>query len=242
MAKLPLRAAYGRGTRHHVRAGGATAVGAANERSHARAEWPAARGRPASPVSTCARWLRRLGDDVLTAGHARTRDRPTVRTETVKGELDGGISSAAGGPVQVVRDRPDVMSREGAERQARTAGLCEECRMREAHYGFRMGWRAERRTTLCFPCFRSELGRRQGALARRSGVDSPGLDATQARLPLAGTLETLRTRGRHAQIAARHALDGDVPVQALDPLRATGSPVSWDFRGRHARRRPAAHR
>ena len=160
----------------------------------------------------------------------------------MKGELDGGISSAAGGPVQVVRDRPDVMSREGAERQARTAGLCEECRMREAHYGFRTGWRAERRTTLCFPCFRSELGRRQGALARRSGVDSPGLDATQARLPLAGTLETLRTRGRHAQIAARHALDGDVPVQALDPLRATGSPVSLDFRGRHARRRPAAHR
>ena len=158
----------------------------------------------------------------------------------MKGELDGGISSAAGGPVQVVRDRPDVMSREGAERQARTAGLCEECRMREAHYGFRTGWRAERRTTLCFPCFRSELGRRQGALARRSGVDSPGLDATQARLPLAGTLETLRTRGRHAQIAARHALDGDVPVQALDPLRATGGPVSRDFRGRHARRRPAA--
>ena len=66
----------------------------------------------------------------------------------MKGELDGGISSAAGGPVQVVRDRPDVMSREGAERQARTAGLCEECRMREAHYGFRTGWRAERRTTL----------------------------------------------------------------------------------------------
>ena len=53
--------------------------------------------------------------------------------------------------------------------------------MREAHYGFRTGWRAERRTTLCFPCFRSELGRRQGALARRSGVDSTGLDATQAR-------------------------------------------------------------
>ena len=110
----------------------------------------------------------------LDRGHARTRDRPTVRTETVKGELDGGISSAAGGPVQVVRDRPDVMSREGAERQARTAGLCEECRMREAHYGFRTGWRAERRTTLCFPCFRSELGRRQGALARQSGVDSTG--------------------------------------------------------------------
>ena len=107
---------------------------------------------------------------------------------------------------------PDVMSREAAERQARTAGLCEGCRMREAQYGFRTGWRAERRTTLCFPCFRSELGRRQGALARRGGADGPGLDATQARLPLAGTLETLRARRRHAQIAARHALDGDAPV------------------------------
>ena len=134
---------------------------------------------------------------------------------------------------------PDVMSREAAERQARTAGLCEGCRMREAQYGFRTGWLAERRTTLCF---RSELGRRQGALARRGGTDGPGLDATQARLPLAGTLETLRARRRHAQIAARHALDGDAPVQALDPLRATGSPVSRDFRGRHAKRRPASHR
>ena len=146
------------------------------------------------------------------------------------------------GQFRLYETGPDVMSREAAERQARTAGLCEGCRMREAQYGFRTGWLAERRTTLCFPCFRSELGRRQGALARRGGADGPGLDATQARLPLAVTLEILRTRRRHAQIAARHALDGDAPVQALDPLRATGSPVSRDFRGRHARRRPASHR
>ena len=107
---------------------------------------------------------------------------------------------------------PDVMSREAAERQARTAGLCEGCRMREARYGFRTGWRAERRTTLCFPCFRSELDRRQGVLARRGGADAPGLDTTPARLPLADTLEALRTRRRHAQIAARHALDGARPA------------------------------
>ena len=146
------------------------------------------------------------------------------------------------GQFRLYETGPDVMSREAARRQARTAGLCEQCRMREAHYGFRTGWGAERRTTLCFPCFRSELGRRQGALARRGGTDGPGLDANQARLPLAVTLETLRTRRRHAQIAARHALDGDAPVQALDPLRATGSPISQDFRGPHARRRPASHR
>ena len=66
MTKHPLRAAYGRGTRHHGRADGATAVGAASGRFHARAEWPAAPGRPANPVSASDRWLRRLGDDVLT--------------------------------------------------------------------------------------------------------------------------------------------------------------------------------
>ena len=51
-----------------------------------------------------------------------------------------------------------------------------------------------------------------GRAGTTSGADGPGLDATQARLPLAGTLETLRARRRHAQIAARHALDGDAPV------------------------------
>ena len=55
-----------REARHHVRAGGATAVGAASGRFHARAGWPAAPGRPANPVSASDRWLRRLGDDILT--------------------------------------------------------------------------------------------------------------------------------------------------------------------------------
>ena len=115
------------------------------------------------------------------------------------------------GQFRLYETGPDVMSREAAERQARTAGLCEVCRMREARYGFRTGWRAERRTTLCFPCFRSALDRPQGALARRGGADGPGLDAAQPRLPLADTLEALRIRRRHAQIAARHALDGARP-------------------------------
>ena len=61
------------------------------------------------------------------------------------------------GQFRLYETGPDVMSREAAERQARTAGLGEVCRMREARYGFRTGWRAERRTTLCFPCFRSDL-------------------------------------------------------------------------------------
>ena len=115
------------------------------------------------------------------------------------------------GQFRLYETGPDVMSREAAERQARTAGLCEVCRMREARYGFRTGWRAERRTTLCFPCFRSDLDRRQGALARRGEADGPGLDAAQPRLPLADTLEALRIRRRHAQLAARHALDGARP-------------------------------
>ena len=43
------------------------------------------------------------------------------------------------GQFRLYETGPDVMSREAAERQARTAGLCEGCRMREAHYGFRTG-------------------------------------------------------------------------------------------------------
>ena len=58
----------------------------------------------------------------------------------------------------------------------------------------------------------NNVGRRQGVLARRGGADAPGLDTTPARLPLADTLEALRTRRRHAQIAARHALDGARPA------------------------------
>jgi hypothetical protein len=76
--------------------------------------------------------------------------------------------------------------------------LCASCRAREARYGFRVEHddpQVGRARTLCFDCFRAELSRRQEA-AR----------ATQARLPIDQTLESLGRRRRLAQIAARHAL------------------------------------
>ena len=76
--------------------------------------------------------------------------------------------------------------------------LCASCRSKEARYGFRPDRDdplIERPRTLCFECFRLELGRRQDA-AR----------AIQARLPLEQKLETLGHRRRLAQIAARRAL------------------------------------
>ncbi|MSO84277.1 MAG: hypothetical protein EXQ53_13455 [Acidobacteria bacterium] len=98
--------------------------------------------------------------------------------------------------------------------------LCVGCQAREARYGFRPDADdplVERPRTLCFECFRVEIGRRR--------------EAAQARLPLpphrAGpgleqTLEALSRRRRHAQIAARHALDAwaeaparQVPVRRL---------------------------
>jgi hypothetical protein len=78
------------------------------------------------------------------------------------------------------------------------APLCASCRSREARYGFqpdRDDPQVERPRTLCFECFRLEMGRRQEA-AR----------AVQARLPLGQTLDALSRRRRRAQIAARKAL------------------------------------
>ncbi|MSO46157.1 MAG: hypothetical protein EXQ59_05255 [Acidobacteria bacterium] len=76
--------------------------------------------------------------------------------------------------------------------------LCASCQRKEARYGFqpdRNDPLIERPRTLCFECFRLELGRRQDA-ARD----------VQAVLPLEQTLETLGRRRRQAQIAARRAL------------------------------------
>lgn len=93
-----------------------------------------------------------------------------------------------------------------AARQARReAPLCAGCREREARYGFRSEQddpAAERPRTLCFDCFRVELGRRQAVNARLAR----GWNARQATLPLEHTLETLSRRRRRAQIAARHAI------------------------------------
>ncbi len=89
------------------------------------------------------------------------------------------------------------------ERQ--NAMLCAGCREREARYGFRADEddpAAERPRTLCFECFRVELGRRQAVAARLAR----GWNARQVTLPLEHTLDTLNRRRRRAQIAARHAL------------------------------------
>ena len=83
--------------------------------------------------------------------------------------------------------------------------LCAGCRAREARYGFRdeaQPW-ADRPQTLCFDCFRMEIGRRQAVAAQLAR----GWNASQVRLPLDDTLRELSLRRRRAQIAARHALD-----------------------------------
>jgi hypothetical protein len=82
--------------------------------------------------------------------------------------------------------------------------LCAGCRDKEARYGFRNEEdpTAARPRTLCFDCFRVEVGRRQAVAARMAR----GWNATQTSLPLADTLQRLDLRRRRAQIAARHAL------------------------------------
>ena len=82
--------------------------------------------------------------------------------------------------------------------------LCAGCREKEARYGFRNedNPAADRPRTLCFECFRVEVGRRQAVAARMAR----GWNATQADLPLAETLQRLDLRRRRAQIQARHAL------------------------------------
>jgi hypothetical protein len=85
--------------------------------------------------------------------------------------------------------------------------LCAGCRNKEARYGFRDGkageLRYDRPSTLCFECFRVEIGRRQAVAAQLAR----GWNAEQAPLPLDDTLRDLTRRRRRAQIAARHALE-----------------------------------
>jgi hypothetical protein len=82
--------------------------------------------------------------------------------------------------------------------------VCAACRAREARYGFRdeESPAVGRPRTLCFECFRVEIGRRQDVAARMAR----GWNARQVDLPLSQTLEQLDLRRRRAQIAARHAL------------------------------------
>ena len=104
-------------------------------------------------------------------------------------------------------ERWTITARPGRPKATQAAQpLCAGCRAREARYGFRDEHdhdpTVERPRTLCFDCFRAEIGRRQAVAARLA----QGWNATQVTLPLEQTLESLRRRRRRAQIAARHAL------------------------------------
>lgn len=90
------------------------------------------------------------------------------------------------------------------ERGRPVTPVCAGCREKEARYGFRSEDDpvAARPRTLCFECFRVEIGRRQSVAAQLAR----GWNARQANLPLDDTLEMLSRRRRRAQIAARHAL------------------------------------
>jgi hypothetical protein len=115
---------------------------------------------------------------------------------------DEGQLSLYGGSVAKARVRPASRT---VERQA---PLCAGCRTREARYGFRDESddpSALRPRTLCFDCFRMEISWRQDVAARLAR----GWNAQQAPLPLEATLNELKRRRRRAQIAARHALDGE---------------------------------
>ena len=117
--------------------------------------------------------------------------------------------------------RPKSTRREAQPGQASEQILCAGCRAGEARYGFRDEHdddpTVERPRTLCFECFRAEIGRRQAVatrLARGEAAGSPtrtparwGANATQVNLPLEETLKSLTHRRRRAQIAARHALE-----------------------------------
>ena len=120
-------------------------------------------------------------------------------------ELDRRVTPAAA-PRQPERRRPhpSIAREGGVARVGRTtdrrAGpvLCAACHAREARYGFRAEQddpQLDRPRTLCFECFRLEMGRRQEA-AR----------ATQVQLPLDQRIDALHKRRRRAQIAARKAL------------------------------------
>ncbi len=102
---------------------------------------------------------------------------------------------------------PQVAVRSPGGRGNDGARLCAACRAREARYGFRDEAADDplsgRPHTLCFDCFRAEIGRRQAVAAQLAR----GWNARQVSLPLAGTLDQLSRRRRRAQIAARRVLD-----------------------------------
>jgi len=101
---------------------------------------------------------------------------------------------------------PRPAARPRREPQA-LAPLCAACRAREARYGFQRDGddpQVERPRTLCFECFRLEMGRRHEA-ARAVQPRLP-LAPRPADPPLEERLDALTRRRRRAQIAARKAL------------------------------------
>ena len=75
-----------------------------------------------------------------------------------------------------------------APRPRSSAVLCTGCRQKEARYGFGRYGEPDRPSTLCYPCFRIELEKRQA-------------------VPPHLTRDAIRSlRRRRAQIAARKAL------------------------------------
>jgi len=128
--------------------------------------------------------------------HARTRK----TEEPESADVNGGQLALS---ETWMRVRAVAMRRAAAE-----PPLCAGCRSREARYGFRLDPDIDpldRPRTLCFECFRMELGRRQAAAAQLAR----GWNAEQEPLPLEDTLKALEHRRRRAQIAARHALAAD---------------------------------
>ena len=99
---------------------------------------------------------------------------------------------------------PQARTERPAQKPLPRPVLCAGCRAKEARYGFRDEDHPEtdRPRTLCFECFRVEIGRRQAAAARMAR----GWNGTQSNLPLEQRLEELHRRRRRAQIAARRAL------------------------------------
>ena len=110
---------------------------------------------------------------------------------------------------------PHVTARPGRLAVPAPVRVCAGCREKEARYGFRddppratprrqigVG-SVSRPRTLCFECFRVEIGRRQSVAAQIAR----GWNASQTSLPLADTLDRLDKQRRRAQIAARHALE-----------------------------------
>ena len=119
-------------------------------------------------------------------------------------ELDRRTTTEAPRSPERRRPHAGVAARAGVARVGHTTDrrsgpvLCASCHAREARYGFRTEQddpQLDRPRTLCFECFRLEMGRRQEA-AR----------AVQPQLPLAQRLEEIDRRRRRAQIAARRAL------------------------------------